>query len=140
MSESSAETAILAANEAFYRAFAARDLAAMDRLWADTVAVACIHPGWAPLIGRDAVLESWAGILSNPQSPDIRCVQPTAVVYGEVALVLCYEVVERGYLAASNFFLREDGAWKLFHHQAGPTGGAPADPAPPPRPHSKRLH
>ena len=38
--------ALLAANEAFYRAFASRDAEAMAGLWARTVPVACIHPGW----------------------------------------------------------------------------------------------
>ena len=45
------EEAVLAANEAFYRAFAARDFAAMDALWAAEAPVACIHPGWDALVG-----------------------------------------------------------------------------------------
>ena len=47
------EEAVLAANEEFYRAFAARDLAAMDALWAQETPVACVHPGWDALVGRD---------------------------------------------------------------------------------------
>ena len=140
MPATSQQAAVLAANESFYRAFAARDLAAMDRVWAHEVAVACVHPGWAPLLGRDAVMESWAGILGNPSSPNIRCLQAQASVYDEVAMVLCYEVVERGYLVATNLFVREGGGWKLFHHQAGPTTAQPADPTTPSGPVSKRLH
>ncbi|MBO0736369.1 MAG: nuclear transport factor 2 family protein, partial [Alphaproteobacteria bacterium] len=41
--------AVLAANLEFYRAFAARDLAAMDVLWAQRAPVACLHPGWTAL-------------------------------------------------------------------------------------------
>lgn len=134
------QAAVLAANEAFYRAFAARDLAAMDRVWARGVAVICVHPGWAPLLGREAVMESWAGILGNPDSPNIRCLEAQASIYGEAAMVVCYEVVQRGYLVATNLFVREGGAWKLCHHQAGPTTGQPADPVAPPGPVSKRLH
>ena len=133
------QAAVLAANESFYRAFATRDLAAMDRVWAQEAAVACVHPGWAPLLGREAVMESWAGILGNPSSPNIRCVQPQASIYGQVAMVLCYEVVERGYLVATNLFVQESGVWKLFHHQAGPTT-SPAGPSTPSAPVSKRLH
>lgn len=140
MTETSLRDAVLAANEAFYRAFAARDLAAMDRVWASADKVACVHPGWAPLVGRDAVMESWAGILGNPGAPRIRCMRPQALLHGELAIVLCYEVVERGYLVATNLFLREGDAWKLFHHQAGPASVEPAEPPRPTGPTSQRLH
>jgi ketosteroid isomerase-like protein len=139
MRESAPLGAVLAANEAFYRAFATHDLTAMDRLWARVADIACVHPGWAPLFGRDAVMESWAGILGNPDSPNIRCLHAQATVHGEVATVVCYEAVERGYLVATNLFVREDGAWKLFHHQAGPTTAEPADPTGPGG-SSKRVH
>ena len=110
---------ILAANLEFYRAFAARDLAAMDALWARRAPVACLHPGWTALKDRDAIIESWAGILSNPDAPRIACFDEQAFVYGEVALVLCEEELEGGTLAASNFFVREDGVWRIAYHQAG---------------------
>ena len=67
------QDAVLAANLEFYRAFAARDLAAMDALWARRAPVACLHPGWTALKDRDAIIESWAGILSNPDAPRIAC-------------------------------------------------------------------
>src|SRR6185503_2014542 len=65
--------AVLAANLEFYRAFTARDLAAMDALWARAAPVACIHPGWPALSDRDAIMESWRSILGNPGSPRIAC-------------------------------------------------------------------
>ena len=37
-------SAVLAANQAFYAAFARRDTAAMDDLWARETRVACLHP------------------------------------------------------------------------------------------------
>lgn len=140
MRASGPQGAVLAANEAFYRAFATRDLTAMDRVWARAVEIACVHPGWAPLYGRDAVMESWAGILGNPDSPDIRCLEAQAAIHGEIATVVCYEAIERGYLVATNLFMREDGVWKLFHHQAGPTASQPADPAASVAGASKRVH
>jgi hypothetical protein len=111
--------AVLAANLEFYRAFATRDLAAMDALWARRAPVACLHPGWAALKDRNAIIESWAGILSNPDAPRIACFDEQVFLYGEVALVLCEEELEGGSLAASNFFVREDGGWRIAHHQAG---------------------
>src|SRR5690242_5880572 len=82
---------VLAANLEFYRAFATRDLAAMDAIWARRTPIACLHPGWTALKGRDAVMTSWAGILSNPAAPRVACFDEQAFVYGEVALVLCEE-------------------------------------------------
>jgi ketosteroid isomerase-like protein len=111
--------AALAANLEFYRAFAARDLKAMDALWARRAPVACLHPGWMALFERDAIMRSWEGILANPQAPRIACFDERVLLYGEVALVLCEEELEGGTLAASNLFVREDDHWRLAHHQAG---------------------
>ena len=113
------QDAVLTANLEFYRAFAARDLTAMDALWARRAPVACLHPGWTALKDRDAIIESWAGILSNPDAPRIACYDAQVFLYGDVALVLCEEELEGGTLAASNFFAREDGVWRIVHHQAG---------------------
>ena len=123
------EDAVLAANEEFYRAFTARDLAAMDALWAEQTPVACIHPGWDALVGRDMVMESWAAILGGPGAPQIRCEAPRAFVQGQSAFVICREVLEQGRLIATNVFAREEAGWRMVHHQAGPSGqSAPAPP------------
>lgn len=124
------ETAVIAANDAFYRAFAARDLKALDRLWARGAAVVCIHPGWQPLHGRDAVMESWRDILGNPSAPAIACVRPVAHVIGEVAFVVCNERLPGAELVATNIFTREDGEWRLIQHHAGGVAHPSADPEP----------
>ena len=61
--------AVLAANRSFYAAIAERDLSAMEEVWASDLPVACIHPGWDALVDREAILRSWAQILSNAQAP-----------------------------------------------------------------------
>jgi ketosteroid isomerase-like protein len=112
--------AVLAANLEFYRAFAARDLPAMDALWARRAPVACLHPGWTALKDRDAIMESWTGILSNPDAPRIACFDEEVFLYGgDVALVLCEEELDGGTLAASNLFVRENDKWLIAHHHAG---------------------
>jgi len=58
-----AEREVLEANAAFYAAFEQRDPEAMDALWAREAPVACLHPGWEPLFGREAVVGSWRRIL-----------------------------------------------------------------------------
>jgi hypothetical protein len=118
--------AVLAANLEFYRAFAMRDIGAMEALWARRSPVACIHPGWPALFDREAVLESWRGILGNPDSPRIACYDEHVRLYGDTALVLCEEELGGGTLVASNLFVREDGAWRLAHHQAGQMAARPA--------------
>ena len=118
--------AVLFANEAFYQAFADRDPEAMDALWSRAAPVCCIHPGWAPIFGRDEVMASWAAILGDAAAPDIGCSGVRAHVLGGAAFVVCYESLGGGYLTATNVFVREGTVWKLVHHQAGPV------PAPPP--------
>jgi len=111
--------AVLAANLEFYRAFTTRDFAAMDALWAHESPVACLHPGWPPLVERDEIVESWRGILGNANSPPIACFDERVFLYGNTALVICEEELEGGTLIASNFYVREAGAWHICHHQAG---------------------
>ncbi len=128
MSRETGEMAgVLAVNSAFYAAFASRDATAMEGLWAERHAVACLHPGWPPLIGRDAVIESWRRILANPQAPRIRCFRERVMVYGAVALVICHEIVDSGLLVATNTFVRESGFWRIAHHQSSPVAGEALD-------------
>ena len=120
--------AVLAANLEFYRAFAARDAAAMDAVWAKRAAVACLHPGWAALTDREAIIASWSGIFSSPDAPRITCFEERAMLYGDTALVLCEEELDGGTLAASNLFVREDGTWRIVHHHAGQIVRRQAEP------------
>jgi hypothetical protein len=110
---------VLSTNAVFYVAFATRDLPKMETLWARRAPVSCIHPGWRPLVGREAVLASWRDIMSSPNSPPIVCSNPVAHLVGGTALVICTERFSGAELVATNVFVKEDGAWKLVHHQAG---------------------
>lgn len=113
--------AVLFANEAFYRAFADRDFDAMDSLWSVSAPVCCIHPGWEAIYERDDVIESWRAILSGGTPPAITCVAPRVYFYGDAAFVVCFEEINGDLLIATNYFVREEGLWKMVHHQAGPT-------------------
>jgi ketosteroid isomerase-like protein len=113
------EMAVLDANDAYYVAFARRDLEAMEALWAHGVPVTCVHPGWDAIRGREAVMESWASIFGG-DSPHVRCGKASAQVSGDFAWVLCRERIPEGPpLVATNVFVRHDGAWRICHHQAG---------------------
>ena len=115
--------AILFANEAFYAAFTSGDLAAMDGLWAPDPGIACIHPGWAPLTDRTAIMESWAAILESPPPVHVRGSEVFPLGAGpasDVAFVLCYEVIGADTLVATNIYRKLADGWKIQHHQAGP--------------------
>ena len=116
---------ILFANDSFYEAFKAGDLSAMEALWARETPIFCAHPGWAPLQGRDEVMESWQAIFEGGGIPqDLRCREPRVVPLGPAhAIVLCYEQVGDALLLATNVFCKEAGHWRLLHHHAGPTQG-----------------
>jgi ketosteroid isomerase-like protein len=116
------EDAVLAANEGFYRAFNARDGEAMDRLWARDAAVGCLHPGWAPLRERAAVIASWRAIFRGQDPPRVQVLGARATVVGSAAWVVCYERIAPGAggtMVATNVFVREAGGWRIAHHQAG---------------------
>ena len=133
------DEAILAANAAYYRAFSTGDVAAMSRIWADD-GVSCVHPGWAPLIGRDAVIDSYRDILTSPTRVRIAHRDDTAIVTGDEGRVVCIEIVEgTALLAATNFYRRIGGAWRMVHHQASPIAVA-VDESEPSPPRGQRLN
>ena len=111
--------AVLFSNDAFYLAFANKNFEAMRSIWATRSTVTCIHPGWGVLSDRDEVLDSWEDILSSPDAPNIACRTPIVRVLGEIAYVICHEVLDQGCLLATNVFTLEEGLWKMVHHQAG---------------------
>lgn len=123
---------VLAANQAFYDAFDRCDLAAMEELWARAPGVACVHPGWAALDSRSSIMESWRVILETGHAPAIHCTDPRVTVTGEMAFVVCTEVLPGGELVASNIFVREAGAWKICHHHASPIARQVVVDRPPP--------
>jgi ketosteroid isomerase-like protein len=110
---------VMSANEAFYDAFVAGDMQAMSAVWAAQTPVSCLHPGWPPVNGREAVLESWRGIMESPQRPVIECHNPKVDLHGETAIVICFESLGGGFLLATNLFVKENGAWRMIHHHAG---------------------
>lgn len=118
------ESALLAANAAYYRAFAGRDLAAMETLWAQE-GVSCVHPGWQALIGRARVMASYRDILGNSSQPAVVARDEKALIDGEDGRVFCIEEVGGALLLATNWFRLIDGQWRLLHHQASPLAAPP---------------
>jgi len=117
--------AVLFAHEAFYVAFNGRDYEAMKALWARAAPLSCIHPGGGTIFDREAVMASWKGILGNDSQAPIVALGPRVRLFGDYAVVVCFEVVAGDNLIATNVFVREDGGWKMVHHQSGPTAEDP---------------
>jgi ketosteroid isomerase-like protein len=115
------EEAVLAANQRFYDAFSTHDAAAMARVWARDLTVACVHPGWEALYGREAVLASFRAILGDPRAPEVRPSDERVILVGETALVLCIEHVLGAELVATNVLALENSEWKMVAHHASPT-------------------
>lgn len=120
MASADEKAEVLAANEAFYQAFNQKDATLMGQVWAQSEQVTCIHPGWNVIHGRERVLDSWRSILANPDQPRIVTGGADVSFFGQIALVICRELVAGSPLVATNVFVREGDAWKLLHHQSGP--------------------
>ena len=115
----------LFANDAFYLAFAARDIDHMDALWARNSPVICLHPGWPALTSRAKIVESWQRILSNPQQKPIDVYNAEAHAFAGAVAVVCYEELDVNVMVATNLFITEGDRTVLVHHQAGPCGQPP---------------
>ena len=112
--------AVLAANRAFYRAFAERDVEAMDQIWAPSGALVCLHPGQPPLHARTEIMASWRGILRHPESPKVRCVGEWVAGRPGLAIVVCREILPEGQLMATNTFAKQTDGWRMIGHHSGP--------------------
>lgn len=115
----------LFAADAFYLAFANKDIDAMDELWAREVALVCIHPGWPRLTEREAIMESWRKILGNNDQSAPMAYGHEAHVWGTSVGITCYEALPGGVILASKVFVVEDGQWRLAQHHGSPCQNPP---------------
>ena len=121
------ETAVAAANLAFYRALEARDLSAMDLVWLHDDSASCVHPGWHRLDGWDEIRRSWENIFANARPWTASCEDIRVLVMGDLAVVTCVEKImpfgadseeDATRMQATNVFARTDGLWQMLHHHA----------------------
>ena len=125
----------VAVNNELYEAFEAGDLDRMEALWIDgdlADAATCVHPGWAPLRGRSAILRSWAVIMANTSYIQFFLTDVDVHVSGDMAIVTCTEniltpgpsdagAVFGGSRAVStNVFRRTSSGWRMWVHHASP--------------------
>jgi ketosteroid isomerase-like protein len=128
MAEMADEAAVIVANAVFYDALDNLDLDRMDAVLATEEPVRVVHPGWALVSGREAVLASWERIFDNAGMMQFTVADAEAHIEGDFAWVICTErltsvqggqVVE-GIVQTTNMFRREGGAWRMTHHHGSP--------------------
>ncbi len=127
----SSEPAVLAANEAFYRAFEKKDLEAMTAVWSQGTGSLCIHPGRNALRGWDAVRSSWEAIFRHTSYLEIETEIVRVDVSGDLAYVVLTETVlqvtgrrqSKAQSVATNVFERMGEKWYLIHHHGSPLLG-----------------
>ncbi|MEO0532535.1 MAG: nuclear transport factor 2 family protein [Cyanobacteria bacterium P01_A01_bin.123] len=125
------KNAILAVNQAFYRAFEKKDLTAMESVWSQGIGCLCIHPGRDALKGWQAVRESWQQIFKHTKYLEID----TEIITVEASADLAYVVQIENVLQISgdrrldaksmgtNIFEQMGGQWYLVHHHGSPLVG-----------------
>ena len=110
---------LIAANDAYYKAFRTGDDALMARVW-DEGDVSVVHPGWPAITGRKQVLESYRRIMSNPMQDPVIAQDVEIIIIDHFARVICTERVGDSGLIATNLFRKSGDLWRMFHHQASP--------------------
>lgn len=113
------------AESAFYSAFEMGDVQLMDAVLAEQ-GVCCIHPGARPLLGREAVLDSWSQILANSTEPVIYPEVLNRTMLDEIAVHLVAERIATSHqpdapttlLYATNVYVRQKNGWRILEHHA----------------------
>ncbi|WP_250124044.1 nuclear transport factor 2 family protein [Chroococcidiopsis sp. CCMEE 29] len=119
---------VLAANEAFYRAFEKKDIEAMSAVWSQGTGSLCIHPGRNLLRGWKEIRSSWEMIFKNTQYIEIEIDILVKEVRNNIAYVVLVENLlqvsgarrVRAQSMATNMFELMAQKWYLVHHHGSP--------------------
>jgi len=120
---------IRAANQAYYDALSARDLAAMADVWDQSAEATNIAPPIRPLAhaGWPAIRRNYEQFWGSLSSLTVTMSDPIITVRGDVAWVHGVEQARRtaldgatsgGFNYGSSIFIRRDNRWWMVFHQA----------------------
>jgi ketosteroid isomerase-like protein len=120
--------AVVAANEAFYRAFETLEIREMEKVWLRASHIKCVHPGWPLLRGWGPIMTSWERIFANTFGMRFTLSDVHVEVTGSLGWVVLieelesrgYEGVSRSEILTTNLFEKRDGLWFIVHHHASP--------------------
>lgn len=125
------------AEDAFYLAFAQRDLNAMMQVWLDASHVECIHPGSARLQGLAAIRDSWEQIFSAADQLHFQlvrhnCTQTANLAIHSISEQIKSEGSQPTFIAEVNttnvYELTTEG-WRMVLHHASPARAHEQTPA-----------
>ena len=129
------DDSVLAVNQAFYDSIEAGDLDLMRSLWVSRPDVVCVHPGGELVRGPESVMRAWAMVMANVDYiqfflTDVKLAIAPGSGEPNIAVVTCAENIlsgagsdetfAGGKAIATNIFVRDGSAWKLWMHHASP--------------------
>lgn len=122
---------VIAANDAFYRAFEKKDLEAMSVVWSQGTGSLCIHPGRNALRGWRDIEFSWLQIFRNTKYLEIETEIISVEVRDNIAYVILIEKLlqisggrsVQAQSMATNIFEKMASKWYLVHHHGSPIMG-----------------
>ena len=128
LAQSSDMDGVKAANQAFYTAFSAHDLGAMQKVWASDADTQNIGPtSKSVVLGWDATKKGFEGAFSNVPDVKLSIEQPRIKSNGSVAWVSGIEHADGKDKAGvafsrsnlvTNIFEKKSGAWLMVYHHA----------------------
>lgn len=117
---------VTAANHAFDTAISARDINAMEKVWAAEPYVIAVHPASKALIvGWESVRKSWEGTFDRFAEISVSMKEPKIHVAQNVAWVVGVEIVQGkskngdavSFTAfTTNMYEKRDGHWLMVLH------------------------
>jgi ketosteroid isomerase-like protein len=120
--------AVKAANQAFYTALSARDVAAMQKVWSSDPDTQNLGPrDKAFTVGWDTMSKGFGRLFDSLAELNVSMVEPRIKIVGPVAWAIGVEQAQRkdkagattsGANLATNIFQKQDGRWLMVHHHA----------------------
>jgi ketosteroid isomerase-like protein len=119
---------LISANKAFYSAFSSLSIDEIQGCCVASDSDVCIHPGWSPIKGWNAIAEAWVEIFESTNYIQVTPSDVVAQISGDVGWITCLENIYSlvgvqqlmGQVAATNIFKRTDSGWKLSVHHGSP--------------------
>ena len=111
----------------FYEALREGDIEKLMALWADDDDIVCVHPDGARVIGPRAIRASFEAIFAqgtvNVQAENVRRVQTHASAMHNLVehmQLMTPQGLRRGFLIATNVYVKSVEGWRLVAHHASP--------------------
>ena len=129
VSETSDRDQVNAANQAYYAALSARDLSAMERVWARAPRDVNIAPPIRPAahIGWDTIKANYRTFWATLDELSVSMAEPNIEIQGTVAWVYGNQRANRkeknGHVSGgdnfgTSIFVKDGGRWLMVFHQA----------------------